>query len=123
MLKAWFEFGEVVKHRSCLVQPELWHNLPYAPNVVAHVLCITLISPARSKKRRPFKENKTVLALFVTMAPAMSRLPAHKRASKLPLHAMVSKQGSDVVKQEGSKASLAHFEADEEVHCQKFIEP
>ena len=28
MLKALFEFGEVVEHEPCLAQPELWHGLP-----------------------------------------------------------------------------------------------
>ena len=48
LLKALFKFGEVVEHESCLVQPELWHDLPYAPNAVARVLCNTLISRERS---------------------------------------------------------------------------
>ena len=48
-LKALFEFGEVVKHESCLVRLELWHDLSYAPNVVARVLCNTLNSRDRSK--------------------------------------------------------------------------
>ena len=49
LMKALFEFGEVVEYESYLAQPELWHDLPYAPNAVARVLCNTLISRERSK--------------------------------------------------------------------------
>ena len=46
------EFGEVVKHESCLAQPKRWHHLPFALNFVTYILCNTLISHTISKRPR-----------------------------------------------------------------------